>query len=256
MQRFALVLLGLLVCGSGSLVGQTRLGIAPAPCAAGGFGVESRYAWGLRFGVTDPVRLTHLCRLQVVPGDHAGGSVVELWRVTATNQFLLSVVVGTNADSFCLTGSTDPAVFLAAPTPPTLLLPGVYEVREQGDGITRWFFETQAHAEGPGISFLEGIAFAGSDLVIRSGSAIFGPSFMYEPLPPQPRLAVTREAGQVVLRWPQSPGQFVLQSSTTLLADPVWQDVPTAPLPDGNDWTVSLPAAGALAFYSLRLANE
>jgi hypothetical protein len=66
---------------------------------------------------------------------------------------------------------------------------------------------------------------------------------------PTVRLNATLRAGQRVISW-NSPGTFELQYSENL-ATGTWTAVPTAPIVNGTQNTVTLPATGPARFYRL-----
>ncbi|MHC1763931.1 MAG: hypothetical protein AB9869_06430 [Verrucomicrobiia bacterium] len=66
----------------------------------------------------------------------------------------------------------------------------------------------------------------------------------------EPSLAIARDGANVIIRWPASATGFVLES-TTNLGTSAWQAVPGAPVPDGQDLKVTVPATGTV-FYRLR----
>src|SRR5688572_2585246 len=103
------------------------MAFSPKPCAEGGYGRDNRWNWGTQFKITQPIRITHLCRMLLSPtGDDVTGMTVQLWSLTPSTNLLTSAVMETNVGSFCLSGGS--AVFLGAPITPIVLSAGDYLV--------------------------------------------------------------------------------------------------------------------------------
>jgi hypothetical protein len=66
----------------------------------------------------------------------------------------------------------------------------------------------------------------------------------------QPRLSISRSAGNVLLSWPVAQAAFKLQSSTTL-APASWANVPTSPVSSGGMRVVTLPVGADTQFFRL-----
>ncbi|MCX6905332.1 MAG: hypothetical protein NTW03_18005, partial [Verrucomicrobia bacterium] len=71
-----------------------------------------------------------------------------------------------------------------------------------------------------------------------------------------PRLKIRIEAGNLVIVWPVSSGNYYLQS-TPVLNPAVWTNVPQTPVvppsgPDAGSYKVTIPLSGASQFFRLR----
>jgi uncharacterized delta-60 repeat protein len=67
----------------------------------------------------------------------------------------------------------------------------------------------------------------------------------------RPVLKIRRAGNQVVLSWPTSASDFVLESGGDLTQTFLWVVVPDAPVVVGNEYTVTLPATYAQQFFRL-----
>lgn len=154
---------------------QASLGLAPLPCASGGFGLPT-WGFGNQFRVTRPIRVTHLCHLAIQPSDLVT-PFVQLWATGTSPTLLASTAIGAqSAGSFCLTGSIHPAVMGASAIPPVDLMPGDYAVTET---TLHWWFNTAAFQSHQDVLFLNSV-YAG--LNYFAATCVFGPSFVCEPL--------------------------------------------------------------------------
>jgi hypothetical protein len=70
-------------------------------------------------------------------------------------------------------------------------------------------------------------------------------------LVPPPSLSVAYSAGNVVITWPVSSANFVLQSASELNGG-TWNTVANQPVVNGGTNSISLPAASAQMFYRLQ----
>lgn len=260
MHRRAFWIAGLwLFLWSQPIFAQAQLALYPKPCAEGGFGRDNRFNWSTQFTVTQPIRVTHLCRLWIWPTDPLNGMTIQLWSLKTPGQLLASALVGTNMGTYCLAGLGTPAVLIGTAITPIELAPGDYliheSVRERGDTRDHWFFSTKNFLTGPGITFVRGHSDYFSN---NNGSShdtlTFGPSFAYELVPMRPRLEIRLVNNQARISWPQSSTPVVLQTASRL-SSPVWEDVPIQPLVEGTSYYVDVPLPHDAAFYTLRLAE-
>lgn len=161
-----------------ALHAQSSLALEPLACAPGGFGLNG--AFGATLHLTQGVRVTHLCKLLVVPGEQ-NLPVVSLWKLGATPTLLASAFPGSGSSlaSICLSGSTSNAEMLGAPIEPRVLVPGDYQISDSG---SEWYFQTGAFSTGPGVTFVTSTWGPGLGSPYTPSWAVFGPSFAYEPL--------------------------------------------------------------------------
>ena len=70
---------------------------------------------------------------------------------------------------------------------------------------------------------------------------------------PAPALAIQWCAGQAILSWPVSPGQYALEKNTALSPGTNWMELDTDPITNGNILVVTNAPNGPDSFYRLRL---
>jgi len=71
-------------------------------------------------------------------------------------------------------------------------------------------------------------------------------------LPDPPQLTIARESNAVLLSWPSSSTNFILQATFSLAAPGVWDAVTNAVQLSGNSFTVETPIEGAQRFFRLQ----
>ncbi len=76
---------------------------------------------------------------------------------------------------------------------------------------------------------------------------------VYTPIPADaPTLSASWQPGQVILRWPASATNYLLESRSTLSVGGVWQDLTDVPVVIGEDTVVTNATTGSERYYRLR----
>jgi hypothetical protein len=76
---------------------------------------------------------------------------------------------------------------------------------------------------------------------------------VFAPIPSDaPSLSALAQTGQIILRWPATATDYVLESALTLAAGGVWQTVTNAPVVVGQDRVVTNTTTGSQRYYRLR----
>lgn len=80
-----------------------------------------------------------------------------------------------------------------------------------------------------------------------------GPTFnVFVLLPRLVQLRTTVANGQVRISWPSQPGQWMLQSTSSLSSDSAWTAVTNAPTAVGDSFVVIMPMTASSGFYRLQ----
>lgn len=180
----------ILICSASRAHAQisSQFALSPSPCAHGGFatGTTAQVNWGNIVQLGRAVRVTHLCKLRVLPQD-TNHPNVSLWKLGGVPTMLASATPGSDplVSGFCLFNSSDLAEMLTASVEPLVLMPGDYEVNDDhGIGYTPpiWLFITSQVGLGDGVTLVGSQVGSAPSQGAMDTTATFGPSFAFEPL--------------------------------------------------------------------------
>jgi hypothetical protein len=89
---------------------------------------------------------------------------------------------------------------------------------------------------------------SGGEFVLEAEIAVLTP----EPSPPSPTISISTVGSQVVVEWPVSAGDFILDETAELSATANWTPVTTPYTTNATHISVTLSAADGTRFFRLR----